>query len=1224
MNSKTGSREALLNSGSIDSEPGSTNGQEILEDSGSLTAEEKRFLLMVERGDVANVKRLLDSHKGNPDVLSVDCTDPLGRSALIMGIENENYELIEMLLNEGCKVKDALLHAIKEEYVEAVELLLEWEEVHHQAGTPYSWEAADRDTAKFTPDITPLILAAHKNNYEIIKILLDRGATLPVPHDVKCGCDTCVTTSTEDSLRYSMSRINAYRALASPSLICLSSKDPFLTAFELSWELRRLAKAEAEFRADYNELRSQCQDFATTLLGHARTSVELQTLLNHRSSRGGDEGWEPGEKQGLERLKLAIKYKQKKFVAHPSVQQLLAAMWYEGLPGFRRKTLSAQIVDVAKLGMSFPLNCASYMLRPGSERGQFMKKPFVKFISHSSSYVFFLTLLAAASQRLEFVVLEFFGNAWIHQLLQEWQLKERGGLPGLVESAIVLYIVGWIWTEIKSLWSDGIVAYVSDLWNIVDLITNTFYVTWIALRVVAFYIVMREESQGINPYYPREHWDMFDPMLLSEGMFGAAMIFSFLKLVHMFSINPHLGPLQISLGRMVVDILKFFFIYSLVLFAFGCGLNQLLWYYADLEKKKCYGPEFIVGENGEKELLDKGDSCFIWRRFANLFETSQSLFWASFGLVELDAFDLQGIQGFTRFWGLLMFGSYSVINVIVLLNMLIAMMSTSYQIISERSDTEWKFARSTLWISYFDEGATVPAPFNIVPTVKSVQRLFGVQKEPERKPSIKRRGAMERYLHITRLLVRRYVSSEETKKQEEAGITEDDVNEIRQDISSFRYELVDILKVNGMRTPNLQPGGSVVAGRKGKVMERRLMKDFQIGCVENAIKEAIAGGEAGTKDVFSRLAKAIGRKKDKKDWNAMVRQASVRSDPIGSKQTSLRRRSQRRRRVEQENAALFSMDPDILAEYNPKLQEVTPATRVAYAKFKTKFLISHIDEEDSEPASPSARARHFASKRSRQGQSMRRPGSIMSTSSKYGGGGGGGGATVDLPMTSPVSELEKSTEKLDETPVLKPILTQLSLKKAADEKLQTIRQESLETQKSAEDLDNQDALGQTQETPLTGDTVIQTSSSTKASPTKERKTAESPAKPVSVESSAPSAEPVKIPSETPPPAKEGSPTGKAVTPVKAVPPVVTTEVASTSSSSKETVAVDDEQPSTSKAAKSDYTVVHMDPEKASEGLGPKPARGSSPRLTPEPVQPPRSPSPSGKSAVTGQTRTGWL
>lgn len=45
---------------------------------------------------------------------------------------------------------------------------------------------------------------------------------------------------------------------------------------------------------------------------------------------------------------------------------------------------------------------------------------------------------------------------------------------------------------------------------------------------------------------------------------------------------------QISLGRMALDILKFLVLYLLVLFAFGCGMNQLLWYYADLEYTKCY------------------------------------------------------------------------------------------------------------------------------------------------------------------------------------------------------------------------------------------------------------------------------------------------------------------------------------------------------------------------------------------------------------------------------------------------------------------------------------------------------------------------------------------------------------------------------------------------------------------------------------------------------------
>jgi len=66
-----------------------------------------------------------------------------------------------------------------------------------------------------------------------------------------CGCEDCVSSRQEDSLKHSRSRINAYRALASPSLIALSSKDPILTAFELSWELRRLYFAEHEFKTEY-------------------------------------------------------------------------------------------------------------------------------------------------------------------------------------------------------------------------------------------------------------------------------------------------------------------------------------------------------------------------------------------------------------------------------------------------------------------------------------------------------------------------------------------------------------------------------------------------------------------------------------------------------------------------------------------------------------------------------------------------------------------------------------------------------------------------------------------------------------------------------------------------------------------------------------------------------------------------------------------------------------
>ena len=174
-------------------------------------------------------------------------------------------------------------------------------------------------SSSFTQDITPIILAAHRDCYEIIKILLDRGDRIPKPHDVRCSCTECVTKSSEDRLNHSRSRINAYRALASPSLVALSSKDPILTAFELSWELKRLSRLENEFRLEYETLAKQCQTFATALLDQTRGSNELETILNHdangpvSSSAGpGDQSDENVDRMNLARLKLAIKYKQKK------------------------------------------------------------------------------------------------------------------------------------------------------------------------------------------------------------------------------------------------------------------------------------------------------------------------------------------------------------------------------------------------------------------------------------------------------------------------------------------------------------------------------------------------------------------------------------------------------------------------------------------------------------------------------------------------------------------------------------------------------------------------------------------------------------------------------------------------------------------------------------------------------------------------------------------------
>ena len=73
-----------------------------------------------------------------------------------------------------------------------------------------------------------LVFPAHGNNYEIIKMLLDRGAMITIPHDIKCGCEECIEAQKDDSLRFSLARINSYKALSSPSMIALSSRDPII------------------------------------------------------------------------------------------------------------------------------------------------------------------------------------------------------------------------------------------------------------------------------------------------------------------------------------------------------------------------------------------------------------------------------------------------------------------------------------------------------------------------------------------------------------------------------------------------------------------------------------------------------------------------------------------------------------------------------------------------------------------------------------------------------------------------------------------------------------------------------------------------------------------------------------------------------------------------------------------------------------------------------------
>ncbi|KAM9348862.1 short transient receptor potential channel 4a [Symphorus nematophorus] len=726
---------------------------------------EKAYLGAVEKGDYASVKQALEEAEIYFKI-NINCIDPLGRTALLIAIENENLEIIELLLSFNVYVGDALLHAIRKEVVGAVELLLNHKKP--SGGMQVPPILLDKQFSDFTPDITPIILAAHTNNYEIIKLLVQKGVSMPQPHEVRCNCVECVSSSDVDSLRHSRSRLNIYKALSSPSLIALSSEDPFLTAFRLSWELQELSKVENEFKSEYEELSQQCKQFAKDLLDQTRSSRELEMILNYRDDINllDEEG-----NNDLARLKLAIKYHQKEFVAQPNCQQLLASRWYDEFPGWRRRQWAGKFLTCVFIGLLYPVFALCYLIAPKSRYGLFIRKPFIKFICHTASYLTFLFLLLLASQHIVTT-----------------EQDRQGPAPTTVEWMILPWVLGFIWAEIKQMWDGGFQDYVHDWWNLMDFVMNSLYLATISLKIVAY-----TKYSGSKP---RNQWEMWHPTLVAEAVFAIANIFSSLRLISLFTANSHLGPLQISLGRMLLDILKFLFIYCLVLLAFANGLNQLYFYYetkAEDEKGKCKGIRCVEQNNA----------------FSTLFETLQSLFWSIFGLISLYVTNVDADHQFTEFVGATMFGTYNIISLVVLLNMLIAMMNNSYQHIADHADIEWKFARTKLWMSYFEEGATLPAPFNIIPSPKSFWYLMcwikrqvckrTDSKRPETIGTLGRRAAENlrinhQYQEVLRNLVKRYVAAMIRDAKTEEGLTEENFKELKQDISSFRYEVMGMMK----------------------------------------------------------------------------------------------------------------------------------------------------------------------------------------------------------------------------------------------------------------------------------------------------------------------------------------------------------------------------------------------------------------------------------------------
>ncbi|XP_034745351.1 short transient receptor potential channel 2-like [Etheostoma cragini] len=682
----------------------------------------------------------------------------------------EALNLSIRLGNESCM--DALLHGVKFDFRQIHEALLvavdtnqprvvkrlldrlDQEKGNKMDVRSFSQAIFDHsiDNSQFAPGVTPLTLACQKDLYEIVNMLTQKGHVIPWPHKISCACLECCNGRQYDLLKFSLSRINTYRGIASRAYLSITSDDAMLRAFGLSRELRKLSQKEPEFKPQYLGLEEVCQEFAVELLGMCRNQSEVTTILNSCGNESQDSLEQQAFEEGipnLSRLRLAVNYNQKLFVAHPICQQVLSSIWCGSLSGWRGSRTAFKLFVSIGIFLTMPLLCLVYWIAPKSKVGKIIKIPVIKFLLHSASYLWFLITLLGESIAME--------------LYRDKFASREDNI--LHNSFHMVWVVGFFWYECKEVWIEGLRSYFLDWWNCLDVMVLSMYLASFALRVLimlkGYFLCYDHKGTEECVYFTqtvRKDWHQEDPQLIAEVLFAVTSLLSFTRLAYILPAHESLGTLQISIGKMIDDMMRFMFILMIIGTAFLCGINNI------------YVPYVISPHLG---------------RFN---ETFYFLFWTMFGMANQQYVDMPDFV-VAEFVGRVLYGIFTLIIVIVLLNMLVAMITNSFQKIEDDADVEWKFARSKLYLSYFREGLTMPVPFNIIPSPKAVFYILrGVfrqicccctfnseNKYPPIDSMTNDKGGEDSQLpyrqQVTRALVQRYIESarrefEETKRRD--------------------------------------------------------------------------------------------------------------------------------------------------------------------------------------------------------------------------------------------------------------------------------------------------------------------------------------------------------------------------------------------------------------------------------------------------------------------------
>ena len=207
---------------------------------------------------------------------------------------------------------------------------------------------------------------------------------------------------------------------------------------------------------------------------------------------------------------------------------------------------------------------------------------------------------------------------------------------------------------------------------------------------------------------------------VGAAIFSVGAIFALLRPLRLFLFFRSLGLTVVCIIKVLSDAFHVLLIYLIMLGAFSTGIFSM------------YKPFGLRDQSGQNQT--EHNNVMAEDDLKTLKGLFSAMFWLLFdpGQPDYVAIKKCGIEGFScdntdeklqigqvslefSHWiGYAMWACYQGITVILLINILIAMMNTTFSKIWQAADTAWKYSKSFYQVEFLDSRAILPPPFRYV------------------------------------------------------------------------------------------------------------------------------------------------------------------------------------------------------------------------------------------------------------------------------------------------------------------------------------------------------------------------------------------------------------------------------------------------------------------------------------------------------------------------------